>query len=168
MDTLRSLLLLRHAEAEAFAPGRRDAERQLTAHGQEQARQVGDWIRQQDLRIDHVVCSTATRTQQTLEGLALDRAQTSVELSRVLYDAGSDSVLELVSELDDAAATVLLVGHAPGIPATVLDLADPTTSDRDALSLVETRYPPATLAVLDVRGPWASLAAATLHSVRLG
>lgn len=167
MDTLRTLLLLRHAEAESFAPGRRDAERRLTARGHEQARALGDWLRASGVSIDHVVCSTATRTQQTLEDLRLDPTTTSVELSRSLYEAGSDTVLELIREIEDAATTVLLVGHAPGIPTTVHSLAEPGTSDQTALDIVETRFPPATLAVLEINVPWSSSSSAALRSLRL-
>lgn len=167
MDTPRTLLLLRHAETESFAPGRRDAERQLTPRGHAQARALGDWLRAEGFEIDHVVCSPATRTRQTLDELALDGARTSVELSRDLYEAGSDTVLRLVAELEDAATTVLLVGHAPGIPAAALELADPTTSDHTALDTVGTRYPPATVSVLQLDGPWASASSAALRVVRL-
>lgn len=167
MDPLRTLLLLRHAEAESFIPGRRDAERRLTPRGHEQARALGNWLRHEGLSIDHVLCSSATRTQQTLEGLAIDPGTTSVELSRSLYEAGSDTILQLVSELEDAATTVLLVGHAPGIPATVLDLADPITSDSAARGIVETRYPPATLAVVEIHGSWGSATSNRLKSARL-
>lgn len=166
MSSLRTLLLLRHAEAEATRPGSRDRDRRLSDHGQEQARAVGETIRTAGLSVDHVLCSSAVRTRETLAGLQLP-AETAVEFIDSLYDAGTDSIIELIETLPDDAHCVLVVGHAPGVPGVVHELSDASAADPAAWAVVEHRYPPATLTTITLRD-WTSLAdcrlvAAALH-----
>lgn len=165
MAETRTLLLLRHAEAEATRPGFRDRDRRLSEHGRRQAAAVGETIGTSGLSVDHVLCSSAVRTQETLAGLALP-GDATVEITDALYDAGSDSIIELIQTLPESAHCALVVGHAPGVPSVVHELADPATSDPAAWALVSTRYPAATLTVLKV-ADWADLEGARLMSTSL-
>lgn len=158
-------MLLRHARAEDFRPGYPHHARRLTAAGERQAVELGDRLRAERVRVDLVLCSSATRARQTAEALGLP---VPIETSDVLVDAGGgDEILALLRELPDDVAHVLLVGHAPAVPAVVHELADPQTSDLEALASIEWRFPPGTLATLRVTGSWSSLDQAALVAVRL-
>jgi phosphohistidine phosphatase len=161
---MRSLLLLRHAETEDTRPGSPDHARRLTPDGEQQAAALGDHVRRHHLDIDLVVCSSATRAQQTARAIG---AAAPVVVSDRLYNAGGDEILALVRELDDEVAHVLVVGHAPGLPSVVHELADPETSDPEALATIERRFPAGTLATMAVTGEWSDLVQAALVSVRL-
>ena len=87
------------------------------------------------------------------------------EFVPLLYEAGSEEILELVATAD--VPTVLVVGHAPGLPGVVYDVADPASSVPAAAEAVTDRFPPATLAVLTVPGSWDDPSAARLVAVRL-
>ena len=162
MTTTRTLLLLRHATAEPARPGHRDADRRLSPRGEVEADGVGAFLRDRGVLPDRVLCSPATRTRQTLERLGLD---VPVELVPLLYQAGSDEVLELVAAAD--VGTVLVVGHAPAVPGVVYDVADPGTSSPAASAAAAGRFPPATLARLEVVGDWSDPSTARLVEVRL-
>ena len=162
---VRLLLLLRHAQTEDARPGRPDAGRRLTDAGLRQAREVGEHLRAAQIAIDHAVCSTAERAQQTLAALALTGA--TVEVTSRLYNAGGDEIIALIRGLPDSRRSVLLVGHAPGLPAVAYELADPSSSEEEAVGLIEGHYPAGTLAMLEVRGSWADLSEVRLVSVRL-
>lgn len=162
MTTTRILLLLRHASAEHVRPGHRDAERRLSPRGETEADGVGAFLRGSGLLVDLVLCSPAVRTVQTLERLGLE---TPVRLVPLLYLAGSEEVLELVAAAD--VPTVLVVGHAPAVPGVVYDVADPESSSPAASAAVAERFPPATLARLEVEGTWADPSTARLVGVRL-
>ena len=166
MTSVETLLLLRHATAKQGPPGGRDADRPLSDRGRREAAGVGAFLRDAGLRVDHVLCSPAVRTQETL-GLALGApaAEVVVELVTGLYQASADELLALVAELD--AATVLVVGHAPAVPAAVDLLADPTGSSAAALAAVAHRYPPGTLARLSVGTADPAAASAVLAGVRI-
>lgn len=158
-----TLLLLRHAEAEDFRPGHPDLDRRLTERGVGQAQAVGEFVREQEISIDYALCSVAERTRQTLAALGLS---CPTEFAKAIYNAPSDTILNVVRELDDSINIALIVGHSPGIPALVHDLAD-ETSDPMAVQLIDHRYPPATLSALVFDNRWAELIEASLRWARL-
>lgn len=165
MTRPRTLLLLRHAEAEATRPGSRDRDRRLTERGRAQAAAVGETIRSAGWIVDHVLCSAAVRTRETLAGLGLPDA-IEIEVLDALYDAGSDSIIEVIRTLPDTTGCALVVGHALGVPGVLHELVDPATAG-PAWAVVGTRFPPATVAALEI-GDWsdpdqARLVQATLH-----
>jgi phosphohistidine phosphatase len=167
---MRALLLLRHAETEDVRAAGTDRARRLTPDGARQAAALGDHLRGDHLRdgltrLDLVVCSSAVRAQQTAQAL---RTGAPVVVSDRLYNAGGDEILAILRELAEAVTHVLVVGHAPGLPAVVHQLTDPATSDPAAMAAVEWRFPAGTLATLSVpAGPWSALESAALLSVRL-
>src|SRR6478735_12370288 len=120
----RYLLMLRHADAEAARPGHRDLQRRLTDRGLAQAAAAGRWLADH-YRIDAVLCSPATRTRETLAELGVGAP---AEFPEWLYNAGGDTILAGIRALDAAVGTALVIGHAPGIPAAVSELADPDSS----------------------------------------
>ena len=161
---MRSLLLLRHATTEGTRPGHPDRARRLTPEGQRQAVAIGDDLRSNGTPLDVVLCSPATRVQQTVAAL---RLTAPVVVTDRLYDAGSDDIIDMIRGLDDAVEHALIVAHAPGLPAIVHELADPSASDTQAMATIEWRFPAGTLATLNLTGPWADLQRAALVAVRI-
>src|SRR5205823_1854377 len=104
------------------------------------------------------------RVQQTVQAL---RTTAPVVVCDRLYNAGGDEILALVRDLDDSVAHVLVVGHAPGLPSVVHELADPEASDPEAMATVGRQFPAGTLATMAVAGAWCDLERAVLVSVRL-
>lgn len=158
------LLLLRHAQAVESASGVRDHERPLTDYGIEQATAVGGALRSRGLKIDRALCSSATRTRQTWNALGLNA---DVDYTDDLYNAGSDSILELIRMLDDQIGMVMVIGHGPGLPTLAAQLAGPG-SDQRSLEMINNRYPVATVSEFEVDEPWSALATAKLVWLRLG
>lgn len=168
MAPRRTLLLLRHAQTEDVRPGGHDLDRRLTADGREQARAVGAHLAGQGLTIDAVLCSAAVRARQTLAALGLPLPEASrLDISSDYYDAGADTLVDALRHLGEDCRTVLLVGHAPGVPAVAYELADPELSDPKAVAAIDGRFPAATLARLEFTGSWSDLTTAALVDVRL-
>jgi phosphohistidine phosphatase len=169
MSQRRTLLVLRHAKTEDVRPGSKDSERRLTPDGERHALELGDYLRAQGITVDAVLCSSAARARQTLELLKLDDQllQDRVEIADRFYDAGADTLINAVRELPDDCYAALLVGHAPGAPSVVYELADPTASRPEALGAIEGRFPASALARLEFDGDWSGVEAASLVSVRM-
>jgi len=169
MNQRRTLLVLRHAKTEDVRPGSKDSERRLTPDGERHALELGDYMRAQGITVDAVLCSSAARARQTLELLKLDDQllQDRMEIADRFYNAGADTLINAVRELPDDCYAALLVGHAPGAPSVVYELADPTTSRPEALGAIEGRFPAAALAQLEFDGDWSQLDSGSLVSVRL-
>ena len=167
MDQRRILLVLRHAQTEDTRPGSRDSERRLTPDGERDAQEVGDYLREQGIMIDTVMCSSAVRARQTLDWLKLDDQldPDRVEISDRFYNAGGDTLINAVRELPEDCQVALLVGHAPGGPSLVHELTDLATSRPEAVSAIESRFPAAALAQLEFNSDWSKVETGALVGV---
>lgn len=144
----RTLLLMRHAQAEPGF-GVDDIDRPLTDKGLAQAKAVGRLLAQHGHRVDHVICSTALRTRQTLDGVLSTwgvETPPEVEYSEAAYNAATDTLLELVQYVDADAENVMVVGHNPSISQLVADFV--------AGSEPLTGFPPATVAAVRLDVEW--------------
>ena len=106
---MKRLVLMRHAKSDWTAGGP-DHARTLNERGRASAAALGDWLRAQALLPDEVLCSTSTRTRETLAALAL-AAPTRFEDR--LYHAGPVAMMKSLRDADGD--TVLMIAHNPGI-----------------------------------------------------
>jgi len=149
---MRTLVLLRHAKSD-YPGGVADHERPLAPRGIREAGLAGDWLRAEVPAIDLVLCSTATRTRQTLERTGIEAPVSFVDR---LYEATPGIVLDEINDVDDDVRTLLVIGHEPVMSGLALGLAD-DTSDAAALAGIESKYPTSALALLRVPGSWREL-----------
>ena len=145
----RTLLLLRHAKSD-YPDGVVDHERPLAPRGIREAGLAGDWIRANFARVDAVLCSSATRTRQTLARTGLD---VNTRYEDDLYDSTPSTVVRLIHGVGDEVETLLVVGHEPTTSALVLALAD-LSSDPELVEEVSSKYPTSAVAVLTTQVPW--------------
>jgi len=152
-----TLLLLRHSKAEP-GPDKRDVDRALSDRGRRDAAAVGEWLAEQGLAMDLVVCSPSTRTRQTWE-VAVDGGAEAddVWFDRRVYQADADTLLEVIRETPEEATALMVVGHAPGVPALVDDLMAETGGSTLAIARLEEGFPTSGLAVLSFEGEWSGL-----------
>lgn len=106
--------------------------------------------------IDLALVSPATRTQQTWELLSGALGPVGeVRTEDRIYQAWGEDLLDVVHGVPDSAATVLLVGHEPGMSELVLLLADREAPDlRDQ---VAAKFPTCAVAVLEHESSWADI-----------
>jgi phosphohistidine phosphatase len=159
----RTLLLLRHAKSE-YPDGVVDHERPLAPRGIREAGLAGDWIRANVPEVGGVLCSTATRTRQTLARTGLDVEDANARFEDDLYDTTPGTVIRLVNGTDDDVETLLVVGHEPTMSALSLGLSDPQTSNAEAAERISSKFPTSAIAVLRTSQPWHRL---ELHTATL-
>ncbi|MCL7940032.1 phosphohistidine phosphatase SixA [Halomonas sp. ATCH28] len=106
------LLIMRHGEA---APGRPDAERELTPRGEEEAQRMGRWLAaREDLDLSRLrlLASPYVRARQTAERIAEPLGLAVEPLPIITPDDPPESVLEwLLGEVEDR--PLMLVSHMP-------------------------------------------------------
>ena len=148
---MKRLILMRHAKSD-WSTGGADHQRPLNSRGRASAKALGDWLRAQALMPDQALCSSATRTRETLDLLELD-VETRHEDR--LYHAGPVALQKFLSEA--TGGTVLMVGHNPGIAAFAAELmAEPPRHPRFA------DYPTGATLVAEFEiDDWSELEAAT-------
>lgn len=151
--TPRTLVLLRHGKS-AYPGGVPDHDRPLADRGRRQSALAGEHIRAVVDGFDLALCSTATRTRQTLDATGLTAGH--LEYRDEIYAAEPDEILDLIRVVPDDATSVLVVGHAPGVPDLADELAGPG-SDPDARAALDRKFPTAAFAVVTVSGPWSDL-----------
>ncbi|KUI35675.1 hypothetical protein AU195_15105 [Mycobacterium sp. IS-1496] len=151
---IRTLVLLRHAKSD-YPDGVDDHERPLAARGIREAALAGDWLRAHLTPLDAVLCSTATRTRQTLERTGIDAP---VHYADRLYDATPGTVIDEINKVaqrfDHQVDTLLVIGHEPAMSHVALGLAGVEDSDRRAAAGIAAKFPTSAIAVLRTAQPW--------------
>ncbi|MFU8836030.1 MAG: SixA phosphatase family protein [Roseovarius sp.] len=107
---MKRLILMRHAKSDWDDPTLPDHARPLNRRGRRSAKALGAWLRTEGLVPGEILCSTATRTQETCARLKLPLAP---RLLDSLYMAGPQDMLAALRTAH--ADTVLMIGHNPGI-----------------------------------------------------
>lgn len=111
---MKTLILMRHGDASVSAES--DFARALTPLGRQQCRRTALSLIDTQLRPDAVVCSSAVRTLQSAqivaEVLAVPR---SVNALTDLYLAEPEGYLAAIRAAGADVATLLVVGHNPGL-----------------------------------------------------
>lgn len=171
-ENVRRLVLLRHATAEP--DGREgDESRELTAHGLDEAARAAEWLRENDLLGEAVLCSPASRTRQTWAAIQEATGHgVLITMEPAIYEADVDSLLSVVRDLDATAPeaqTAVIVGHAPGIPALAYELVA-GAGDAGDLETLTRGFVPASATVVAFEGGWGDVArgAGDLLDVRAG
>jgi phosphohistidine phosphatase len=157
---MKTLTLLRHAKSGWDDMSLRDFDRRLNDKGKRAAAAIGRHMKEAGLAFDHAVASPAVRVKETLEGVESGYGSAlNPDWDKRVYLASAAMLLDLVHELPDEHASVLLVGHNPGLEDLALLLAaDPGE--------VEKKYPTATLAEMTIGETWADAAQGTATLTR--
>jgi phosphohistidine phosphatase len=112
---MKTLHLLRHAKSRRDDPKLDDHERPLSPRGIEDGMAVAEHCAKAGVRPDLILCSSSVRTRATLALLLPYLPVAQILVERGLYLAPADHLLERVRALDDAGASVLVIGHNDGI-----------------------------------------------------
>ena len=156
------LVLVRHAKSswdDATVP---DHDRPLAGRGHKALRRMQAHLEDRRIRPDVVLCSSARRTRETLDGIRDGLGgHPRVEIEDAVYGADAEDLLARLALIDDDIKRVLVIGHNPGIA----DLVDLLTA-RDSPTPPPDAVPTGAIAVLSFAGPWRRLgpAAASLDS----
>lgn len=162
----RTLILVRHAKAEQVV-GKADHDRELSPRGRKDARAVGEWLSselQPGILLDMVLCSTSERTRQTLDEVCAGGVTfRQTRFDERIYDGSAAGLIEILREVPDTVPTVLVIGHAPGIPVLATVLAQDGAWSTDVAERLNQGFPTSGLAVLGFDGSWAALEPDTAH-----
>lgn len=150
------LHLLRHAKSSWDSPGLDDHDRPLAPRGSRATGLLCEHLAESGAAPDLVLCSSALRTVQTLEGIreALPE-QAAVEVSDDLYGADADTLLGRLQEIADRTGEVMLIAHNPGIGTLADSLAG--RGDAETRGRMAEKYPTGGLATLGFEGAWREL-----------
>ncbi len=147
METMKTLLLLRHAKSSWDNDSLADHERPLAPRGRRAATVMASYLIDQGHLPDLVLCSTSVRTRQTWAGVEDELGTTvAVEFLEDLYLADPGRMLRLLRHHGGEAETVLMIGHNPGTHELALALSD--AGDTGRVERMYRKFPTAALAVI--------------------
>lgn len=150
---MKRILLLRHAKAVAKAAAE-DFDRVLAPEGRADMELLAEALAGPELRPDVALVSPAARTRETWSLAGLDGVPARDVAA--IYDAELETLIAVLRDAPDEAASVILVGHNPGIEEIAMALLaghDPALARG---------MPTAALAVVDVSAAtWRELALGT-------
>jgi phosphohistidine phosphatase len=112
---MRRLYLLRHAKSSWDDPALPDSERPLAPRGRRDAKRIGKHLGRLGITPALVLCSSAVRTQETLDLIRPALAEAAVQIEEQLYGASSETMLERIRDVPDEVGSLLLIGHNPGL-----------------------------------------------------
>jgi phosphohistidine phosphatase len=146
---MRRLLLLRHAKAVRDGGGD-DSARALTERGRSNAASMGAFLHRSGERPGLVLCSTAKRTVETWHLVAAELGgAVQAEFLDQLYLAPPKRIQDILRKA--AQASVLVIGHNPGIEQCAAELARKPASQDEAARLerLKEKFSTCALAVLE-------------------
>ena len=139
-----------------------DHDRPLATRGIREAALAGDWIRANLTgagAVDAVLCSTATRTRQTLQRTGITAP---VHYLDGIYASTPGTVIDEIHRVQSLFAgditTLLVVGHEPVMSSLALNLANNETRNGAIAQEISTKFPTSSIALLRTAQPWDQLA----------
>jgi phosphohistidine phosphatase len=154
----KRLYVLRHAKSSWDDHDAADHERPLSERGRRAVRLLAAHIEARGIEPELVLCSSARRTRETLEGL---RLSSTVLVEHRLYGADADALIERLRSLPADLGSVMLVGHNPAMQMLVLRLAASARGGRgdasEGLEAIRHKLPTGALVTLEVNDEWAQV-----------
>ena len=147
---LERLILMRHGKAEERAASGKDFDRALAARGHAEAFGMGRRLAEGGFALELALVSPARRALETWEEAGAAFPGVRVELDPALYHADPTALLEAAEA--SGAASVILVGHNPGLHALAFELANQGRAAPGAGPALSQGFPTAAVAVFRFEG----------------
>lgn len=145
--SLTRLIIFRHGKAERHAPSHQDFDRGLMERGQEEADQTAARLASTGAIPDRVLVSAAQRTVETWNAAKAHFPDAKVEFDRGLYNADAATVLEAAEAC--GAASVMVIGHNPGMHDLALMLAARGEIHPRLMTILQDGFPTSAAAVFE-------------------
>jgi Phosphohistidine phosphatase SixA len=137
---MKRLYVLRHAKSSWDDASLADYDRPLNERGLKTAPFMGRLMRERGYLPDAVISSPANRARKTAK-LASEAAgvRSPILFDEQIYEASPQTLVKVLSGVDDKAASAMVVGHNPGMEGLIRFLTGETAA-----------MPTAALAVIDL------------------
>nr|CAX83907.1 Phosphoglycerate mutase family protein [uncultured bacterium] len=164
----RQLIIMRHAKSAWDTDALSDFDRPLAKRGMMDAPRMGQWLLDNDLIPDFIVSSPAMRAKQTILEVCrvLDIKKKAVQWDARIYGAGTEELLEVLSEVPKQTRIGMIVGHNPGLEMLFSYLSQHEALDGEGgeeAGLIKT----ATVAHLQMPDDWGRMAPGCARMIQL-
>jgi phosphohistidine phosphatase len=138
-QSMKTLLLLRHAKSSWDEPSLSDFDRPLAPRGKRDAPRIGKALSERGPLPDLAISSPAARTRATIKAvMASARLEAELQVEESVYGASSAELIRLIRQLPGEKECVMIVGHNPGLEDLVERLTrKPERMPTAALACIE-------------------------------
>ncbi len=149
----KELILMRHGKSD-WGKALPDYQRPITKRGFRESAKVGLWLREQGLVPELLISSPAQRARDTAETIAanMDYSVENILWNESVYMADVSELLDVIATTSDECASLMLVGHNPGLEDLLFYLTENLDIPEDGKVM-----PTATVAVLETESSWADI-----------
>lgn len=141
------LILFRHGKAEPESASGEDFDRQLAPRGQEESGEMAAHLADLGFVPDVVLISSAARTRGTWASCEPHFPKAKAQFDDELYHADSGAVRHAATRAGAAAATVMVVGHNPGLQELTVRLLTEGSAPPSLIGRAMRQFPTAAAAV---------------------
>ncbi len=128
---MKQLFLVRHAKSDGADPQLPDKDRKVTAQGQQQVAYLAERLKRDKVKPGLMLCSDATRAQQTAQQLAVDLgvSKEAIQIKPVLYEESVSLLIEAIKAVPEDVQCLMIVAHNPTLSwfATYLNHDEPVS-----------------------------------------
>lgn len=147
---MKILGIFRHAKSDWNDARLRDFDRPLNKRGRKGAAIMGKHIVEHAVGWKRVLASPAVRVTQTIDIAGEAAGETPpVDWDRRIYLASSATLMDVLREQEGDPASIMMVGHNPGLEDLIFDLV-PDDGSSPLRDIVEEKLPTAAYAVLEL------------------
>lgn len=115
MDTIRRLIVMRHAKSDWNSNADSDHARPLNGRGRRDAPRIAERLVEKGWVPQLVLSSDAQRTRETWQRMTSNfDSELAVQFLSGFYHAGLDAVRVQLMQLEASISTVMVIGHNPG------------------------------------------------------
>lgn len=123
---MKTLYIMRHTQKDASNPEEFDYDIELSQKGKDDAKTMGQKLKEKDVKPDLIVSSPAIRTRQTSDIVAKELAyRKNIMYNEVIYQAFLNELVESITYTFDSVDTLMIVGHNPSLTALSLNFGGP-------------------------------------------
>jgi len=141
------LYIMRHAKSSWAVPGARDFDRTLNERGLADLAKLSKVFKREKIAPDHILCSSAIRTRQTLDGIkdAFENLP-AVDFTERLYSSGLHEYIDIINGVEQA-KSLMVIGHNPMCGSLATSL--PKDGEPDEFEKIAYKYPTAAISIID-------------------
>jgi phosphohistidine phosphatase len=141
------LILLRHGKAEPDSTSGDDFDRRLAPRGAHESARMAAQLADMGFRPDVVLVSPAARTRDTWGAASEAFPPAEARFEDHLYHADSQAIRAAVEAAGEGCATVMVVGHNPGLQELAVALLREGSAPPGLIARAQASFPPAAAAV---------------------
>lgn len=113
---MKTLFLLRHAKSSWKDETLADFERPLNSRGKRTTQTLSAFFTKERVNPDLILSSCAVRARQTIEAiLRSGKLRNELRFDERIYEATAERLFDVISEVEKAVQSVMIVGHNPGL-----------------------------------------------------